>query len=89
MVQSDFQSAFFAYYIVNSFQCPRVNEYTYAYAVERKGSMLTAPDFPNEPVSTLVNCIYRYLLNFILKMYVRVHACVSVCVCMWPCLKPW
>lgn len=89
MVQSDFQSAFFTYYIVNSFQCQCVNEYTYAYAVECKGSMRTAPGFPGEPVSTFVNCIHRYLLNFVLKMYVRVQACVSECVWTWPCLKPW
>lgn len=56
MVQSDFQSAFFTYYVVNSLQCQRVNEYTDACAAEWKGSVRTAPDFPNEPESTFVNC---------------------------------
>ena len=78
MAQSDFQSAFFTYYVVNSFRCQCVNEYTHSYAVECSSGMVTAPDFPKEPASTLVNGISSWLLNVALEKCVG-SLCVYVC----------
>lgn len=81
MVQSDFQSAFFTYYVVSSFQCQRVNEYTDACAAVLL-SVKAACELPWTSPTNLKACLLiapnRYRLNFILKRYVHAHACVYV-----------